>query len=169
VIVLLGAQVSHAHQHIRFYYGHRENLARSPAGREKLALQLLLLIGRNFHQGLSPMSITDLANRLQLPAVLIKDFLEMFQQSRLVLPLADEETFVLGRAAEKIRIKEILDCVRTSGDTNKGTGIYLREPDGIDELLLAADQSVAATLDGKTLQSLIVRQEPVTGVTQAAN
>jgi membrane protein len=169
VIVLLGAQVSHAHQHIRFYYGHRENLARSPAGREKLALQLLLLIGRNFHQGLSPMSITDLANRLQLPAVLIKDFLEMFQQSRLVLPLADEETFVLGRAAEKIRIKEILDCVRTSGDTNKGTGIYLREPDGIDELLLAADQSVAATLDGKTLQSLIVRQEPVMGVTQAAN
>jgi membrane protein len=169
VIVLLGAQVSHAHQHIRFYYGHRENLARSPAGREKLALQLLLLIGRNFHQGLSPMSITDLANRLQLPAVLIKDFLEMFQQSRLVLPLADEETFVLGRAAEKIRIKEILDCVRTSGDTNKGTGIYLREPDGIDELLLAADQSVAATLDGKTLQSLIVRQEPVMGATQAAN
>jgi membrane protein len=163
LIVLLGAQVSHAHQHIRFYYGQRENLARSPAGREKLALQLLLLIGRNFHQGLSPMNITDLANRLQLPAALVKDFLEMLQQSRLVLPLADEETFVLGRAAEKIRIKEILDCMRTSGDTNKGTGIYLREPDGIDELLLAVDQSVAATLDGKTLQSLIVR--PVTGVT----
>src|SRR5688500_7791595 len=160
LIVLLGAQVSHAHQHIRFYYGERENLARSPAGREKLALQLLLLIGRNFHQGLRPMSITELANRLQLPAALVKDFLDMFQQSRLVLPLADEETFVLGRAAEKIRIKEILDCVRTAGGSAKGTGIYLREPDGIDELLLAADQSVAATLDGKTLQSLIVRQEP---------
>jgi membrane protein len=160
LIVLLGAQVSHAHQHIRFYYGHRENLARSPAGREKLALQLLLLIGRNFHQGLSPMSITDLANRLQLPAVLVKEFLEMFQQSRLVLLLADEETFVLGRAPEKISIKDILDCVRTSGDTSKGTGIYLREPDVIDELLLAADRSVAATLDGKTLQNLIVLQKP---------
>ncbi len=165
LIVLLGAQVSHAHQHIHFYYGERENLARSPAGREKLALQLLLLIGRNFHQGLNPMSIADLANRLQLPAALVKDLLDMFQQSRLVLPLADEETFVLGRAAEKIRIKEILDCVRTAGGITKGTGIYLREPDGIDELLLAADQSVAATLDGKTLQSLIVRQEPVTAVT----
>jgi membrane protein len=165
LIVLLGAQVSHAHQHIRFYYGQRENLARSPAGREKLALQLLLLIGRNFHQGLSPMNITGLANRLQLPAALVKDFLGIFQQSGLVLPLADEETFVLGRAAEKIRIKEILDCIRTSGDTNKGTGIYLREPDGIDELLLTVDQSVAATLNGKTLQSLIVGPEPVTAVT----
>ena len=47
------------------------------------------------------MSITDLANRLQLPAALVKDFLDMFQQSRLVLPLADEERFVLGRAAER--------------------------------------------------------------------
>src|SRR5688572_32076510 len=97
------------------YYGERENLARSPAGREKLALQLLLLIGRNFHQGLSPMSITELANRLQLPAALVKASLDMFQRSRLVLPLADEETFVLGRAAAKIRIKGILDGVRTAG------------------------------------------------------
>ena len=110
------------------------------------------------------MSITELANRLQLPAALVKDFLEMFEQSRLVLPLADEETFVLGRAPEKIKIKEILDCIRTSGDNSKGTGIYLREPDGIDELLFALDQSVAATLDGQTLQSLIVRQDPVTAI-----
>ena len=164
LIVLLGAQVSHAHQHIRFYYGQRENLARSPAGREKLALQLLLLIGRNFHQGLSPMSVTDLANRLQLPAALVKDLLEMFEQTRLVLPLADEETFVLGRAPEKIKIKEILDSIRSFGDISKGTGLYLREPDDIDELLLALDQSVAATLEGRTLQSLIVRQDPVMAV-----
>jgi membrane protein len=158
LIVLLGAQVSHAHQHIRFYYGDRENLARSPAGREKLALQLMLLVGRNFYHGRSPMSITELASRLQLPAALVKDFLEMFQQSRLVLPLADEETFVLGRAPETIRIKEILDCVRTAGDNSKGTGIYLRDPDEIDELLLAVDQSVAATLEGKTLQGLILNR-----------
>jgi DNA-binding IscR family transcriptional regulator len=77
--------------------------------------------------------------------------------------LADEERFVLGRAPETIKIKEILDCIRTSGDASKGRGIYLREPDGIDQLLLALDQSVAATLDGKTLQSLIVAPEPVTG------
>lgn len=168
LIVLLGAQVSHAHQHIRFYYGHRENLARSPAGREKLALQLMLLIGRNFYHGLEPMSITELASRLQLPAALVKEFLEMFQQTRLVLPLADEETFVLGRAPEKITIKEILDCVRTSGDTSKGTRIYLRDPDGIDELLVAVDQSVASVLEGKTLQSLILSEGPVNRVIQAA-
>jgi DNA-binding IscR family transcriptional regulator len=115
------------------------------------------------------MSIMELAIRLQLPAALVKDLLEMFQQSRLVLPLADEETFVLGRAPEKISIKEILDCVRTSGDQSKGTGIYLREPDGIDELLLSVDQSVTATLDGKTLQSLILTKGPLNPAIQSAN
>jgi DNA-binding IscR family transcriptional regulator len=76
---------------------------------------------------------------------------------------------VLGRAPETVSIKEVLDCIRTSGDTSKGTGIYLREPDAIDELMLALDQSAAAILDGKTLQSLIVGQEPVTGIKQPAN
>jgi DNA-binding IscR family transcriptional regulator len=95
--------------------------------------------------------------------------LEMFQQSRLVLPLADEETFVLGRAPETIRIKEILDCVRTAGDNSKGTGIYLRDPDEIDELLLAVDQSVAATLEGKTLQGLILNKGPVNRALQSAD
>ncbi|MEX0802906.1 MAG: YhjD/YihY/BrkB family envelope integrity protein [Candidatus Binatia bacterium] len=156
VIVLLGAQVSHAHQHIHFYYGHRENLARSPAGREKLALQLMLLAGRNFHQGLDPLNLAELATRLQLPAGLVKDFMEMLHQARLVLPLADEETFVLARGPERISIKEILDCVRNSGDNRKRSGFYIAEEDGIDELLLDVDRTVAEKLEGKTLQSLIL-------------
>ena len=41
--------------------------------------------------------------------------METFRQSRLVLPVADEETFVLARDPERISIKEILDCVRNSG------------------------------------------------------
>src|SRR6266850_8574870 len=41
VIVLLGAQVAYAHQHIRFYEGERELLTTGPPGREKLRLALL--------------------------------------------------------------------------------------------------------------------------------
>ena len=41
--------------------------------------------------------------------------LEMFAETRLVLPVADRETFVLGREPETISIKDILDYVRHSG------------------------------------------------------
>jgi membrane protein len=158
VIVLLGAQVAYAHQHLRVYASQKESFARSPAGQEKLALQLMLLIGRNFFYGFDPLSVTGLASRLHVPAGLVRDFMETFRQSHLVLPLADEETYVLGRDAEKISVKEILDCVRNSG--RKLPTIQSGEEIAIEELLQKVDDSVARTLAGKSLQSLIVEQSP---------
>jgi membrane protein len=158
VIVLLGAQVAYAHQHLRVYEGDRELLTNSPAGREKLALHMMFLIGRNFFHGLDPLSVTALANQLYLPAGLVKDFMEVFCQSRLLLPLADGETFVLARDPERISVKEILDCVRKSGmkQLTSQTG----EEHAIEELLRRVDDSVAKTLEGKSLQTLIVEQNP---------
>ena len=156
VIVLLGAQVAYAHQHIRFYAGEREIFANSPAGREKLALQMMCLIGRNFFQGLDPLSVTALANQLHVPAGLVRDFMETFRQCRLVLPLADENTFVLARDPERISIKELLDCVRNSG--MKSMAGRADEEAGIEELLRKVDDSVAQTLEGRSLQSLVVEQ-----------
>jgi membrane protein len=158
VIVLLGAQVAYAHQHIRFYEGERDLLVNSPAGREKLALRMMYLIGRNFFHGLDPLSVTTLASQLYLPAGLVRDFMETFRQCRLVLPLADEEAFVLARDPERISLKEILDCVRNSG--MKHPTIQTDEELAIEELLRKVDDSVAKTLEGKSLQSLIVEQSP---------
>jgi membrane protein len=160
VIVLLGAQVAYAHQHIRFYEGQRELLVHSPAGREKLALHLILLIGRNFFHGLDPLSVAALANQLYLPAGLVRDFMEMFHKTRLVLPLADEDTFVLARDPERISVKEILDCVRNSGAGRKMQSDRTEEEIGIDELLQEVDESVSEALEGRSLQSLILEHSP---------
>ena len=160
MIVLLGAQVAYAHQHIRFYEGERELLVNSPAGREKLGLHMMLLIGRNFFHGLDPLSVTALASQLYLPAGLVRDFMEAFRQCRLVLPLADEETFVLARDPERISIKEILDCVRNSGAEKKKQSDRTDEEIGIDELLEEVDESVAQALEGRNLQSLILEHSP---------
>lgn len=160
VIVLLGAQVAYAYQHLHLYQEDREELARSPAGREQLALHMMFLVGRNFCHGLDPMSVSELANQLSLPAGLVYDFMDMFHRARLVLPLADEETFVLGRNPETIAIKEILDCVRNAGKIQKSLGKPTKEEQGINEILAQADQSVAEALEGRNLQSLILDQSP---------
>jgi membrane protein len=160
VIVLLGAQVAYAYQHISFYQGDREALAQSPAGRERLALHMIFLVGRNFYHGLDPMNVSELATQLHLPAGLVKDLMEMFQQTRLVLALADEETFVLGRDPETISIKEILDSVRHSGKMKNPPADQSKEEKGIEELLLDVEQAAAQALEGKSLQSLILSQSP---------
>ena len=160
VIVLLGAQVAYAHQHINFFQGDRQYLAQSPAGREKLALHTLHLVGRNFYYGLDPITVTVLSTQLKVPAANVKEFLEMFAESRLVLPVNDGETYVLARDPETIQIKAILDCVRNSGKKAKVAEDRSPEEDEIDELLATIDLSTAQVLEGKTLQSLILSLPP---------
>ena len=160
VIVLLGAQVAYAHQHMYLFQGDRQLLAQSPAGREKLALQTLHLIGRNFYYGLDPLTVTDLATYLQIPAAIVKEFLEMFVESRLVLAVNDGETYVLGRDPETVSIKDILDCVKNSGKKAKVPEDRSPEEDEIDDLLGSVDLCVTKALEGKSLQSLILSLPP---------
>jgi membrane protein len=155
VIVLLGAQVAYAHQHLNYYQGDRELLLHSAAGREKLALHLMVLVGRNFYHGLDPMNAAELAQQLRIPAGIVKEMMDLFTETKLVLPLADEQTFVLARDPETIRIKEILDCVKNSGKKMKARTDLTDEESEIDDLLVEVDQSVAEALDDKHLQRLI--------------
>jgi membrane protein len=155
VIVLLGAQVTHAHQSIRFYHRARDHLANTSAGRERIAVEMLLLVGQRFYRGLEPMSLFEMAARLKIPAGVAKELMDRFQNSRLVLALADEESFVLSRDPETISIKEILDCVRYGREGRKSRAQASREEGVVDELMLDVEQSVADTLKGKSLQSLI--------------
>jgi len=156
IIVLLGAEVAYAHQHIHFFQGGRQLLAQSPAGREKIALHAMLLVGRNFFHGVDPMNVSELAAELQVPAGLVKEFMEMFAETRLVLPVADGETFVLGRDPETIRIKEILDCVRHSGKNIKAVNDDGNADNQINTLLRDIDESITKALAGKSLQTVIL-------------
>jgi membrane protein len=156
VIVLLGAQVTYAHQHIYYFLGDRDALAESAAGREKLALLMLLLIGRNFRHGLAPLTVSEIAAQLRVPAGVVKEFMVMFAGLKLVLPLADEDTFVLGRDPGTITVREILDCVRNAGKSGKTQGEGGKEEQLVDDLLSEVDRVRAQSLEGKNLQTLIL-------------
>lgn len=160
VIVLLGAQVAYAHQHIDFFQGDRQLLAQSPAGRERLALHMMLLVGRNFYHGLDPMTVTDLAVHLQIPAGVVKELMDMFADTRLVLPVVDGETYVLARDPETIGIKDILDCVRNSGKKIKILSERSEEETEINALLRDVDDAMTKSLAGKSLQAVILSLPP---------
>ena len=160
VIILLGAEVAYAHQTLRFYHRDRDGLANTPAGRERIALEILLLVGTRFYRGLEPPSMSEIAARLEIPAGVVKQFMDMFKSSRLVLALAEQDSYVLSRDPETISIKEILDCVRSGRQARKLRKTVSEEQNAIEELLLDVEQSVADTLEGKSLQSLILSLSP---------
>ena len=156
VIVLLGAQVTYAHQHIHFFLGDRDLLAQTAAGRDKLALLTMLLIGRNFRQGLDPLSTAEIAVHLRTPAGIVKEILLLFAELKLIMPLADEDRFVLARDSATISIKEILDGVRNAAKSVKARDQKDDEETAIDDLLLQVDQATGRALEGKNLQALIM-------------
>jgi DNA-binding IscR family transcriptional regulator len=120
----------------------------------------MLLIGRNFYRDFDPKNVTDLAADMQIPAGLVKEFLEMFAENRLVLPMVDGETYVLGRDPETIGVKEILDCVRNSGKKMKIPNDRSAEEREVNALLRDVDDSMSQALTGKSLQAAILSLSP---------
>jgi DNA-binding IscR family transcriptional regulator len=94
---------------------------------------------------------------MRLPAGVIKELLQMLTQTRVLISLADEESFVLGRDPQSISIKEILDSVRNGGKKANLLSDGNREESQVNELLLKVDQSVSKALEGQSLGTLIER------------
>ena len=154
VIVLLGAQVTYAHQHIHYFFGDRDALAQSAAGREKLALLMMLRVGQSFRHGQQPLTVANVAAELRVPAGVVKELLRLFTERKLLLPLADDDSFVLGRDPATIGIKEIIDCVRGAAN-GRIQGKLDDQEKLIDEILLETEQAAARSLEGKNLQALV--------------
>jgi membrane protein len=156
LIVLLGAQVTYAHQHIRYFIGERDLLSHA-ASREKLALLLLLLTGRDFCAGREPPSINELAARLRLPAGLVQEFMERLCDLKLVKRLAEDDSFILARDPATIPLKLVLDRLRHSPVGAPSTKQKAGEGEEIVDALFAdLDRAAARALEGKTLQTLIL-------------
>ncbi len=157
VIVLLGAQVSYAHQHIHYFLGGRDGLVHSAAGREKLGLLMMVHAGRRFRRGHPPLTVSSVAAELRVPPGAVKEIVNLLTRSKLLLPLADEDCFVLGRDPGTVGIKEIIDCLHGTA----GSRLSADDADErlIDQLLREIDQAATDRLDGKTLQDVVLTLE----------
>jgi DNA-binding IscR family transcriptional regulator len=122
---------------------------------------MMLQVGQRFRLGLQPLTVAEVAAQLRVPAGIVKEFLTQFAERKLLLSLADEDSFVLGRDPATIGIKEIIDCVRGVGKDGKARS-KLREDQErlIDAILLEAEQAAARSWEGKTLQALVLALEP---------
>jgi membrane protein len=152
VIVLLGAEVAYAHQHVRVYRGGRKASAASTAERERLALGIMVLVGRQFLHGKPPLTADALANRLKVSAQLVGELLQVLAGNQLLITVSDGQMFVPARDLEQVNVKEILDALRTFGRPQNipVTG------EEVEAVVQEVDRAVAATLQGKSLKTLIL-------------
>ena len=155
LIVLLGAEVAYAHQHLDVYQGGRRVSTTTVADRERLALRIMVAIGQHFLFGKPPLSAADLAKRFRAPAQLVAELLQVLTGRRLLLAVSDGQVYVPGRDLERISVKEILDTLRTFGEAHS-LPVAGDQAEAVDAVLHEVDRAVTATLEGTSLKSLIL-------------
>ncbi|MGQ0694369.1 MAG: YhjD/YihY/BrkB family envelope integrity protein [Nitrospiraceae bacterium] len=156
MIILVGAQVSFFVQHPGAYRARFPWQQDTPARQERLVLEILSTLGRRHLRGDGPLSLTKLANELGLPPPVVEERITELVAHGLLARMAEPEGVGLVKPPELIAVNEVLDLVH--GGPALPPGLLQKPGDPIDDLIRRRNIAAAQSLDGMTLQSLIVAQ-----------
>jgi membrane protein len=163
--LLIGAQLAFYIQHPEYLRIGRQEPRLSNSMRERLALNIMLLVGRTFRDPQQTLGIEALADALHIPSLTLEPILRDLEDNGL-LTSNEKDELLPGRETAQIRLNEILNVVRSQG----GTGSY-REPlweEHVDRLGKRLDDASMAAVGDLTLVDLIDETEQEPGSASAA-
>jgi membrane protein len=154
--LLIGAQLAFYIQHPEYLRIGRQEPRLSNSMRERLALNIMLLVGRAFRDPQQSLSIETLSDALQIPSLTLEPILRDLEDNSL-LTTNEKDELLPGRETAQITLREILDVVRSQG----GTGSW-REPrweKHVDDVGRQLDEATLSTVGETTLVDLIDKAE----------
>jgi membrane protein len=153
LVLLTGAQLAFYHQNPAFLRIGRREPRLSNAMRERLALNIMMLVGKAFRRGeQSTVTIETLAKKLKIPSITLTPVIAALEAEGL-LTSTEKEDLLPGREMSRIRLADVISVVRDHGET----GSY-RDPKWalpIDSIGDKVDAAVAATIGDQTLAGLL--------------
>ena len=156
LILLIGAQLAFYHQNTAYLRIGRREPRLSNSMRERLALNIMFLVGRAFRDGNSSETIRSLAQHMSIPSVTLTPIIAGLETEKL-LTLTETEDLVPAREMSRIMLTDILAVVRVCGET----GSY-RDPkweNAIHGLGIELDSAIASTIGDQSLAQLLDRAE----------
>jgi membrane protein len=152
LILLIGAQLAFYHQNPAYLRIGRREPRLSNSMRERLALNVMYLIGNAFQDGTRTETVQTLADQMKIPSVTLTPIIAGLESEKLLTTTEDEE-LVPGRDLSRMKLADILAVVRDHGET----GSY-REPKWekvVDQLSDNVEMTIAASVGEQTLADLL--------------
>jgi membrane protein len=152
MILLIGSQVAFYFQnpaHLRV--GRREPRL-SNEMRERLALNIMYIVGKEFREPVLGVDLRSLGRRLRIPTITLAP-IALGLEKKGLLTTSENEKFLPGKEMSRIRLQDIIDVVRAEGETGSH-----RDPcwdDAIDAIGKDIDAAVGTALGNKTLSQLL--------------
>lgn len=152
LILLIGAQLAFYFQQPAFLRIGRREPRLSNSMRERLALNVMYLVGKAFRDPDATTSVREISQLLSIPSIALAPVTNALESAALLITTENEE-LLPGREMARIPLNDILAVVRTQGET----GSY-RDPAWtaeIDALGDELDGAVARVSAEKTLSDLL--------------
>ncbi len=152
LVLLVGAQLAYYHQNPAYLRIGRREPKLSSSTRERLALNIMLLVGQAFRDSEASVTIADVSEKLRIPSITLEPIVAGLEGNGL-LTSTEKEDLLPGRDMAGIALSDVLAVVREYGET--GSISKPRWSPVVEEIGDSLDTAVASTIKGTTLAELL--------------
>mgnify|MGYP001816335865 FL=1 len=152
LVLLVGAQLAFYHQNPAYLRIGRREPQLSSSMRERLALNVMLLVGLAFRNPEATITVTEISDRLRIPSITLEPIIAGLEEHGLLTSTETEE-LVPGRDTTRIRLADILAVARDFGET--GSISRPRWSTTIEDIGARLDASVSSTVADRSLSDLL--------------
>jgi membrane protein len=163
IILLLGAQVAFFVQHPQYVTREPVRFDLSNRLRERLALQLMFMVAEHHLNGRDPWTLDAFAQHLGLPMQPVDQVLRLMMDTGFLAETnEDPPAYLPRRDVETITLADLLDVVRSAGESRLLTVKSLPHQDEVEAAMESVRSSVRQQLGARTLGDLVLEKTPVT-------
>jgi len=155
MIVLLGAEIAFAHQHVSHYTMATDYRKTSPDFRRRYALLILRLIILRFQQGESPFSAEQISKQLKAPFLMVVQLIDQLCESNLISAVESKKNngpsaYQPAKDIHTITVASVLDALDKRGDKDLPT-----EKDTDFATVSRAVEDIRKEMDGSSANRLV--------------
>ncbi len=160
LILLIGASISFYCQHPENVKPRRASILLSGRLKERAALQIMSMIGRDYYSGANDWTLERLAKTLSLACETVSPVLEALEQSGLLTRTADQPArYVPARPLDETPLSAVIQGVRRAEEQRTFGHVIVCPDPAIEALGERIDRALDGALARQTLKDLALGEE----------
>jgi membrane protein len=158
LILLVGSQIAFFVQYPKYMTLHREQLVLSNRLRERLAIQIMYLVSRNFYDDRTPWSLDALAEELELSRETVQGIVSILVDYGYLAEVVgvDSPVYLPAHAIETMRLSDLLATIRQAGENRFLSNQQLKPVQAADRVLLELEAACRETAGNRTIKDLVL-------------
>jgi membrane protein len=158
LILLVGSQIAFFVQYPKYMTLHREQLVLSNRLRERLAVQIMYLIARDFYHHRPAWSLDALVEELDLPRESVQRVVSILVEYGYLTEIAGDDSpgYLPEHAIETMRLADMLADVRRAGENRFLNSQQIKPIQVADRVLLEREAVCREMTGDRTIKDLVL-------------